>query len=138
VRPCDLLPFSNSPDSQPRTVSARGAWVHSNRKARANRELEAERTLLDNAVSAARAALVAALQAAFTAQRGVPHSLESAARAFARASREAGIDVAEVLIEVKALIRDQVAADEPLFTPKVVGWTVAGYFTGTGRKSEGS
>jgi hypothetical protein len=93
---------------------------------------------LDDALSAARAALVAELRAAHTAQRGVPHSLEPTTRAFARASRAAGIDIAEVLIEVKALVRGQVAADEPLFTPKVVGWTVAGYFTGTGRKPEGS
>jgi hypothetical protein len=99
-----------------------------------------ERRLLEDAVSAARAALVAALQTAHSARRGVPHSLEFPVRAFARASREAGIDVAEVLIEVKALVRRQVAADEPIFTPKVVGWTVAGYFAGTGRNpnAEGS
>lgn len=86
----------------------------------------------DDGASAARARLLAALHAARDARRGVPDTLQFEVRAFARASREAGLSIAELLIEVKELIRTQMGADEPLFTPKVVGWAVAGYFAGTG------
>ena len=82
--------------------------------------------------------LVDTLTAARHARRGVPAALEPVARAYAREQREAGRDIARVLVDVKALVRDLLGDDEPLFTPKVVGWTVAGYFAGTrGRRDEG-
>jgi hypothetical protein len=84
----------------------------------------------DDAPSAARARLLTALNAAREARRGVPHTLEAEVRTFARLSREAGLSVSELLIEVKELVRAQMGVDEPLFTPKVVGWAVAGYFAG--------
>ncbi|MFL5607420.1 MAG: hypothetical protein ACJ8AD_13305 [Gemmatimonadaceae bacterium] len=89
--------------------------------------------MADDVPSAARARLLTALSAAREARRGVPDTLEPEVRTFARLSREHGLSVAEVLIEVKALIRAHVGADEPLFTPKVVGWAVAGYFAGMTR-----
>jgi hypothetical protein len=61
----------------------------------------------------------------------VPLTLEEDVRTFARLSREAGRSIAELLIEVKEIVRTQTGADEPLFTPKIVGWAVAGYFSGT-------
>jgi hypothetical protein len=90
-------------------------------------------TMADDVASAARARLLAALHTARDARRGVPDTLESEVRAFARASREGGLSIAELLIEVKGLVRANMGADEPLFTPKVVGWAVAGYFAGTGQ-----
>jgi hypothetical protein len=92
----------------------------------------------DDVVLAGRAQRLAVLQAALLAarseRRGVPDSLELQVRDFARASREAGTPIAQLLIELKELVRHQMGADEPLFTPKVVGWAVAGYFDGTGRE----
>jgi hypothetical protein len=87
----------------------------------------------DDASTAARARLLAALGAARDARRGVPETLEQDVRTFARLSREHGLSIAELLIEVKELVRAHVGLDEPLFTPKVVGWAVAGYFAGTKR-----
>jgi hypothetical protein len=84
----------------------------------------------DDVPSAARARLLTALGAARDARRGVPDTLEQEVRTFARMSREHGLSISELLIEVKELIRAHVGADEPLFTPKVVGWAVAGYFAG--------
>jgi hypothetical protein len=87
----------------------------------------------DDVPTAARARLLAALGAARDARRGVPETLEPEVRTFARLSREHGLSISEMLIEVKALVRAHVGVDEPLFTPKVVGWAVAGYFAGTAR-----
>jgi hypothetical protein len=87
----------------------------------------------DDVPSAARARLLTALHAARDARRGVPDTLEVDVRAFARLSREHGLSVSELLIEVKELVRVHVGVDEPLFTPKVVGWAVAGYFAGATR-----
>ena len=83
--------------------------------------------------SAARARLLTALNAARDAGRGVPATLEQEVRTFAQLSREHGLSISELLIEVKELVRAHVGVDEPLFTPKVVGWAVAGYFAGTKR-----
>jgi hypothetical protein len=85
----------------------------------------------DEGPSAARARLLTALSAAREAGRGVPLTLEDDVRTFARLSREAGRSVSELLIEVKEIVRAQTGTDEPLFTPKVVGWAVAGYFSGS-------
>jgi hypothetical protein len=87
----------------------------------------------DDAPSAARARLLTALSAARDARRGVPETLEQEVRRFAQLSREHGLSISELLIDVKALVRAHVGADEPLFTPKVVGWAVAGYFAGSAR-----
>lgn len=81
----------------------------------------------------ARVKLLDALAAARDARRGVPGALEAEVRYFARLSRETGSSIAELLIDVKEMVRSQMGADEPLFTPKVVGWAVAGYFSGTSR-----
>lgn len=52
-------------------------------------------------------------------------------RAYGRSRREAGHSIGRVLIEVKRLVREHAAADETVFTPKIVGWTVAGFFEGS-------
>jgi hypothetical protein len=78
-----------------------------------------------------KAQLIEALQNARTARRGPTPELENLVRAHARAWREAGKSIERVLIDVKALVREHTGQDEPIFTPKVVGWTVAGYFAGT-------
>jgi hypothetical protein len=80
-----------------------------------------------------RAALIDALRTARAAGRGVSPELEEQVRAYARAQREAGLLIEQVLIEVKGLVRDATGEHEPVFTPKVVGWTVAGYYHGTRR-----
>ena len=82
-------------------------------------------------VDALTAQLVEALRAAHAVRRGLPSELEQLVRTYARAHREGGTPIQAVLIEVKALVRDHTAFDEGIFTPKVVGWTVAGYFHGT-------
>jgi hypothetical protein len=82
-------------------------------------------------VQAARAELAEALRAAHLARRGAPAALEELTRVHARLSREAGADIAEVIRDVKALVYEATGADELLFTGKIVGWTVAGYFLGT-------
>jgi hypothetical protein len=78
------------------------------------------------------AQLIEALRAAHVARRGLPGGLESLVRTYARAQREAGTTIGALLVEVKALVRDNTGRDEPVFTPKIVGWTVAGFFEGTG------
>ena len=77
--------------------------------------------------------LAAALADAHEARLGLPKQLEALVRAYAHAHREAGSNIGAVLIEVKALVRDHADIDAPVFMPKVVGWTVAGYFAGTTR-----
>ena len=72
-----------------------------------------------------------ALASAQRARLGLPSDLESLVRTYARAHRDAGSNVGAVLIEVKALVRDHAGFDAPIFTPKVVGWTVAGFYAGT-------
>jgi hypothetical protein len=79
------------------------------------------------------ARLVAALKAAHDARRGLTPELQPVVRAYGRARREAGESVGRVLIEVKRLVREHATADEAVFTPKIVGWTVAGFFEGTDR-----
>ena len=78
-----------------------------------------------------RRALVAAISAARLSRRADPTTIDLAARAYARAKREAGAPVTEVLVEVKALLVEHAGADAGVFTPKVVGSTVAGYFAGS-------
>jgi hypothetical protein len=80
--------------------------------------------------------LVEALIAARAARRGVPASLERVVRGYARERREGGADIGRVLVEVKSIVRQLMGDDEPVFTPKVVGWTVAGYFASTGTEQD--
>ena len=75
--------------------------------------------------------LAEALASAQRARLGLPSDLESLVRMYARAHREVGTNVGAVLIEVKALVRDHANLDAPIFMPKVVGWTVAGFYAGT-------
>ena len=75
--------------------------------------------------------LAEALRLASEARRGLPAALEETVRAFARARRLGGRTVGETLVEVKALVTSNAGRDELVFMPKVVGWTVAGYFEGS-------
>jgi hypothetical protein len=81
----------------------------------------------------ATAQLVEALRAAREARRGLPAELQAVVRAYGRARREAGDSIGRVLIDVKRLVREHASTDEAVFTPKIVGWTVAGFFEGTDR-----
>lgn len=83
-----------------------------------------------------RGRLADALIAARAARRGVPVSLESVVRAHAQERREAGTGIGAVLVDVKALVLELMGDDELVFMPKVVGWTVAGYFAGTGQQRD--
>lgn len=85
-------------------------------------------------VDATRVAYIETLRAAYAARRGATPALEMAVRAYARALREDGVAIGRALIEVKDLVRAHTGYDEPIITPKVVGWAVAGYFAGTGRQ----
>jgi len=67
----------------------------------------------------------------------VPPALEAPVRAYARAQREIGIAIERVLVDVKALVSERMLADTPVFIPRVVGWTVAGYFDGATRSASG-
>jgi len=80
--------------------------------------------------------LAEALTAARAARRGVPPSLEAVVRAHASHRRKAGLEIGQLLVEVKALVRDIMSSDELVFMPKVVGWTVAGYFGGSERQRD--
>jgi hypothetical protein len=82
-------------------------------------------------VDTRRSAFIESLRTAYVDRRGPTPSVEVTARAFAYAMREDGVPIGRALVEVKDLIRAHTAQDEPLFTPKVVGWTVAGFFAGT-------
>jgi hypothetical protein len=74
--------------------------------------------------------LILALEAAAEAKRGVPPELQLIVRAFARAERLQGAEIGSVLVTVKKLVEMHAGADAIVFTPKVVGWTIAGYFYG--------
>lgn len=43
----------------------------------------------------------------------------------------AGTPIERVLVEVKALVTEGALEDAPIFIPRIVGWTVAGYFDRT-------
>ena len=83
-----------------------------------------------------RAALIVQIREACRAGVGLPESLEIAARAHARAQREAGLPVEKLIIAMKEDIRRETGEQEFLFIPRVIGWTVAGYFAGTSRREE--
>lgn len=79
------------------------------------------------------AALIAALRAAALVGRGVPAELAPLTRAFAHDQHVGGVRVEAMLSRVKAIVRETTGRDEPLFMPKVVGWAVAGFFSGQRR-----
>lgn len=89
--------------------------------------------LSQNEVNTRTAQLADSLRLAHAARRGVPPDMEATVRAYARAQREAGADIGRVLVEVKALVRANTGSDEPIFTPRIIGWTVASFFHGTSR-----
>ena len=74
-----------------------------------------------------RASFIEALRTAHAARRGVTSNVEATARAYARAKRETGASIAATLVDVKDLVRAHTGYDEPIFTPKVIGWVVAGF-----------
>ena len=78
--------------------------------------------------AALRARLVASLKEAYQARRGVPAALEAQVREYAHAQHAAGVRIEQVLVEIKAMIVETVLDDAAVFTPRVVGWTVAGYY----------
>jgi hypothetical protein len=86
---------------------------------------------------AQRTALIEALRSAYAGRRGITDSIEPAARAYARAMREAGVTIGAVLVDVKGLVRAHAGHDEPIFTPKAVGWAIAGFFAGTSPRTHG-
>ena len=84
-----------------------------------------------HAVEALSSQLAEALRAAHAAGLGVPPDLQPVVRDFAKAWRVAGGEIGALLVEAKRLVREYTGTHEPVFTPKIVGWTIAGYFDGT-------
>lgn len=87
-------------------------------------------------VDVRRTEVIEALRSAHAARRGVTASVEPIVRAYAKTMRQAGVSIGQVLVDVKGLVREHTGNDEPIFTPKIVGWTVAGFFAGTAAKDE--
>ena len=85
-------------------------------------------------VGAARAEFIEELRVAYAARRGPTPRVETAARTYARAMRLAGETIGQTLVQVKDLVRAHTGYDEPIFMPKAVGWTVAGFFGGTNKR----
>lgn len=63
--------------------------------------------------------------------------LEAHVRAYAHAHRIAGTPIEHVLVEMKALASEHTLDDAPIFIPRIVGWTVAGYFDRAARAPGG-
>ena len=78
-----------------------------------------------------RAALTAALGDAGRGARGLPATIEPMVRAWARARRLGGDPIERVIVDLKAIVREQASSDDLVFLPRLVGWTVAGYFAGS-------
>jgi hypothetical protein len=87
--------------------------------------------LQSDAPESSLARLSDALRAAHATRRGVPAELQDFVRAHARDFRLAGGDIGTLLVAVKLVVRETTGVEEPIFTPKVVGWTIAGFFDGT-------
>jgi hypothetical protein len=143
ARPGEWLAFQNEEGTERRRLSevpARWEELSDERLDLLRRVAEVvgvsrgDHSLSTSDVHALTVQLIDALRAAHGAGRGLPAGLEPLVRAYARAQREAGAVIGAVLVDVKALVRDNTGRDEPIFTPKVVGWTVAGFFEGTGSK----
>ena len=86
--------------------------------------------MTNDALAALQTQLIASLEEAYRARRGVPKTLEPQVRAYANALRAAHVPIERVIVELKALLATTVREDAPIFTPRLVGWTVAGYFHG--------
>ena len=83
--------------------------------------------------SEARAVLLTALAAVHRSGRVDATPLETPVRAFARAQREAGVDIVALLADLKQMLLDTTGNNEPVLKPRVIGWGVAGYYAGTTR-----
>lgn len=81
-----------------------------------------------------RRALASALRDAYNAALGVPPLLEQRVREYARALRIDGVPVEKMLVDVKELVRSETKQHELVFMPRIVGWSVAGYYAGTSPK----
>lgn len=89
------------------------------------------RNTLSTEVERLRTQLGDALRAAYAAGLGVPADLQPLVRDHAKAWRLAGGEIGTLLVEVKQLVRDTTGNHEPVYVPKIVGWSIAGYFEGT-------
>ena len=87
--------------------------------------------LPSDGLEALTARLAEALATAHRVGLGLPPDVQPLVRAFARAHRAAGTDISAALVHVKALVREHSGTDTLVFAPKVVGWTVAGFYSGT-------
>jgi hypothetical protein len=85
----------------------------------------------DAASAAARTALLNAMATIPETGRFDPTSLEAPVRAYARAQREGGVGIVAFLTDVKAMMKERTGRNEPVLTPRVIGWAVAGYYAGT-------
>lgn len=85
-------------------------------------------------LEAKRAGFIDALRSAYAVRQGATPDVEAATRAYARAMRIADVGIGQALVQVKDLVRAHTGYDEPIFTPKVVGWAVAGFFEGAKRR----
>ena len=75
-----------------------------------------------------RAAVAAAIAGAHEG-RGELSTVEQPVEAFAKARRLAGTPVTDVVVEVKALLREHAGQHAWPFSPSVVAWTLAGYYS---------
>ena len=75
-----------------------------------------------------RAAVAAAIATAHEG-RGELSTVELPVEAFAKARRLAGTPVTDVVIEVKTLLREHAGQHAWPFSPTVVAWTLAGYYS---------
>ena len=90
----------------------------------------------ETASAAARTALLNAMATIPETGRYDPASLEQPVRAYARAQREAGIGIVALLTDVKRMLKERTGRNEPVLTPRVIGWTVAGYYAGTTKSGD--
>jgi hypothetical protein len=87
----------------------------------------------DAASAAARTALLNAIATIPEIGRLDPGLLEAPVRAYAKAQREAGIGIVALLTDVKRMLKERAGRNEPVLTPRVIGWAVAGYYAGTSK-----
>jgi hypothetical protein len=98
--------------------------------------LQAKLALSSSDLAAALDHLTNALTEAHATRRGVPIELRAVVADYARASRLSGVQIGALLVDVKQLVRRTTGQDEVLFTPKVIGWVIAGYFEGTSSREQ--
>ena len=78
--------------------------------------------------------LADALRDAYAARRGVPADLQPLVREHAKAWREAGRNIESLIVNAKELVRTCTGPDETVFIPRIIGWSIAGFFQGTTRE----